>query len=965
MPPAATTLHGALLTLGRNDVLWKRKVDGWLGNVLTGTDQRKSMHAVFGWIAPGTEVPKLVREARQSTVQDLSSLGPGPARLELVAAVHTITVALSFFEHVREIAASMPGLAAPSAHDWHEEDRSFVSYLYSDDLPVPSAAQSFEAHLRDVTKWAAHRGERIQRILRLGRPANALLTNSFAEAVTASYADDFSAVAASVPEFAVWADVTDADITTRARRWLSSNRHESSTDYLPGTLRSANLAALEQPLAGEPHLPTIHDIYVNPHFRVTEAGPSARLTSDDWWSSEVPRRQDLELMLAGHLTSPRATGAPMLMIGEAGCGKSAVTRMLAAFPPAGEPTVVRVPLGQADPDLPVADQIGQALRYLTGDRVTWEDLSDHVSVVVLDGLDKLLSLRPNSNYLLEVVRFQLKEASRNRPVSVVITSRTSSLDQVLIPDGLPVVRLEPFDESQTRDWVAHWNRATATTPRKRLPVETVLAHGLLASQPLLLFMLATYLTDPLTPEPSADLSTTALLERLNDLCARRVGMEPQALSVAALGMFVRGRESLSETEFQADLAALGFQVPAWQYPQRWGPLADYQIASYLLDVLTGTDDELLFALLSHRLLTDRWPLWSMVFRLARSTVELRPLWRMLFLATLNRNDQPPRMDGYRGYQPTAGRSRSTFSTNLTLLRLVAKEVERTTKADEPESPRSAVEFVHRALKLGTKPIGQVTWSANGQLLTTNSGREITFWKITEDGQPRAIESHRGVSDVDWHPARSIAAIVQRSPASEEKTGSPIDTRRILVTALDGAEPRLLCAARSGTRISWSPNGSAVALLDPYSLRIVDVVSGATLVEHVFRGAPGQMGAYVPKPHWTRDGLHIVATHRTAAHLFLARGLRLVWKGRPGGGALAILAPDASSVIGACGSSGSTTTSRPVPRRAGASTTSSARSATASTGTRCRWSVRTRCSRRSRTSWSRRSSRAAFCPLWTT
>jgi len=71
----------------------------------------------------------------------------------------------------------------------------------------------------------------------------------------------------------------------------------------------------------------------------------------------------------------------------------------------------------------------------------------------------------------------------------VVTSRTAVADQVRYPAGTVVVRLEEFDDDQAGRWLATWNR---TNPARPLPTPTALAHGVLARQPLLLFMLALF-----------------------------------------------------------------------------------------------------------------------------------------------------------------------------------------------------------------------------------------------------------------------------------------------------------------------------------------------------------------------------------------------------------------------------------------------------------------------------------------
>ncbi len=51
-----------------------------------------------------------------------------------------------------------------------------------------------------------------------------------------------------------------------------------------------------------------------------------------------------------------------------------------------------------------------------------------------------------------------REAIQGRPVVVVVTSRTVVADRVRIPEGATVVKLDPFSEDNTRNWVKRWNQ---------------------------------------------------------------------------------------------------------------------------------------------------------------------------------------------------------------------------------------------------------------------------------------------------------------------------------------------------------------------------------------------------------------------------------------------------------------------------------------------------------------------------
>ncbi|MFD1052063.1 AAA family ATPase, partial [Kibdelosporangium lantanae] len=184
------------------------------------------------------------------------------------------------------------------------------------------------------------------------------------------------------------------------------------------------------------HLPTLRTAYVNPDFRAAEA--PGRLAEEKWWG-EQRVRTDIQTFLVGHLTSPQATEAPLLVLGQPGSGKSVLTQILAARLHASEFLTVRVVLREVPADTDLQEQIERSIRAVTGRTMTWHQLvetaGDALPVVMLDGFDELLQATgvSQSDYLEKVVAFQQREADQGRPVAVVVTSRISVADRARAP----------------------------------------------------------------------------------------------------------------------------------------------------------------------------------------------------------------------------------------------------------------------------------------------------------------------------------------------------------------------------------------------------------------------------------------------------------------------------------------------------------------------------------------------------
>jgi len=424
-------------------------------------------------------------------------------------------------------------------------------------------------------------------------------------------------------------------------------------------LSNAYRAVLERPILAEDQtltgvrLPTLEESYLDPDFRVSAVRAGELSSDEDWWAP-VPVRRDLTEYLGDFLTSPGAATAPLVVLGQPGAGKSVLTKVLAArLPPRGF-LPVRVVLREVPAEAEVQDQIEYAVRAATGLRIDWPDVARAagaaVPVVLLDGFDELLQATgvSQSDYLLKLSRFQQREADQGRPVIVLVTSRTAVSDRVRYPDGTMALRLEPFRSDQIASWLRTWNACNEQliTARdlKPLTAAALSRHRALASEPLLLLMLAMYDADANalqrgngTAEEGGIDETRLYEELLTSFAAREVAksrdsaslgelptlveQELQRLSLIAFSIINRRRQWVTEAELDADLDALlgrsaaqraGFRTPLTQAEIAIGRFFFVQRAQAVLEgsrmqtfeFLHATFGEYLAARLTVQLATD-------------------------------------------------------------------------------------------------------------------------------------------------------------------------------------------------------------------------------------------------------------------------------------------------------------------------------------------------------------------------
>ena len=426
------------------------------------------------------------------------------------------------------------------------------------------------------------------------------LTKTLPSRALDRYQEQLVRLSGEFPEFAFWAhrvgiqvildelsaareDTTNLGITLQtAAKLLATAARGPDPEKVRADLVSRYRDQIAKSVAGvaaetipdEVKLPSLQELYVTPSYRMLPWGNGGieRITESGW--EGVSPCADLGAMVLEHLISTEATHVPLVLLGQPGAGKSVFSQMLAAELDPRDYLVVRVELRAVPSDAGIQEQIEAALAVLTGRSIRWPDLAEAAGnaqpVILLDGFDELLQASGVSHFdfLERVQAFQEREAELNRPVAVLVTSRTAVANQVRYPVGTSVARLEEFDNDQVNRWLFVWNR---TNPTRPLAAETALAQGDLARQPLLLFLLALFHSGGgnLTP----GISQAHLFERLfKDFVERdvikldghltdkqrqlAVQRDLDNLSMVAFAMFNRGRQSVNETDLIADLTAL-------------------------------------------------------------------------------------------------------------------------------------------------------------------------------------------------------------------------------------------------------------------------------------------------------------------------------------------------------------------------------------------------------------------------
>ncbi|MFI5841339.1 NACHT domain-containing protein [Catenuloplanes sp. NPDC051500] len=566
---------------------------------------------VLGWFDAKAELSRVTADLVTRLAEKRSGLARYE-RSERLEAAHVVIAVTAFFEALAEAGSPLPHgdleLTADERTSLSGGTAGAPGPLGGRSAPVPGPAQPHEEFLNDLSAYYRDAAATIIEFVRglaaferLDETARSHACDAIAAVPRPAldrYRSLLGRLAADFPEVAFWAGLREHAAThdrlravTTGLGALSDTLDAIAAGRVPddrrlGLARSYR-AAMRLPIAPSGEIPaglrvpTLAEAFIPQLLRVAAVTARSALSSEDWWEKQ-PVRDDLLAFLTAHLTSPHAVTGPLLILGQPGSGKSVVTRVLAAQLPPTDFLPVLVVLRAVPAAADLQDQIEHAIRDAIGDRVECPALSRSAGgalpLIILDGFDELLQASgvSQTDYLQRVARFQRREAGQGRPVAIIVTSRTSVADRAQTPDGTVALRLEPFDEPRVAAWLDVWNRANAARfagDVAPISLATVMRHPQLASQPLLLLMLALYDAEENALRSAGELRADELYERLLARFAlreveklahglppremsRRVESELRRLSVVALAMFNRGAQWVTQEQLETDLRAL-------------------------------------------------------------------------------------------------------------------------------------------------------------------------------------------------------------------------------------------------------------------------------------------------------------------------------------------------------------------------------------------------------------------------
>ena len=330
----------------------------------------------------------------------------------------------------------------------------------------------------------------------------------------------------------------------------------------------------DEPIWGETDGVGIARLYVPPRYQLER-----RVEHDDCEQPGPEEGQDPLPLLSRLLTDDVPDRAPVFVVGGPGLGKSSLVAMLGArVAEEGALDAVVVRLREIDPRRPILDEV----RRLLGEQ-GFPCVSRHLTAatrptLLLDGFDELAHA---SHGDLSTFFYQIKDLLQEMPgLRVLLTGRDTLFERrdTAFPLGSAIVRLLPFTEEQVGAWCENWSVLTGRRFDARPLARSKGPLAEIASQPLMLYMLAKMGERGLDLTGTADLTQgrAGVYRRIIDwTCRRHEELRPndpwkashmrRFLRVAGYVAMVRSTEVLHLSDLEVGLRAAGLALdPAEQ-----------------------------------------------------------------------------------------------------------------------------------------------------------------------------------------------------------------------------------------------------------------------------------------------------------------------------------------------------------------------------------------------------------------
>lgn len=259
----------------------------------------------------------------------------------------------------------------------------------------------------------------------------------------------------------------------------------------------------EQSVIENLKLPTREEIYISQSFKCFSYNRKDHnkyyLDENNWNNIPHYSYEDIGKMLFRALKDPHNINQPIIILGHPGAGKSMLSSQF-AYKLLDNDEFIPFYIKLRDIDSSNANinshiNEGLSATIFNKPNVNWinlvEKFSDKTAVIILDGFDELLRATQTelNDYIIRIQELQKSSISSNINIRIILTSRLTIMQDVVIPNQSLILKLDSFDEKRKNLWISKWNEIQKD---KQFVLPNREDLNELSKEPLLLFLLALY-----------------------------------------------------------------------------------------------------------------------------------------------------------------------------------------------------------------------------------------------------------------------------------------------------------------------------------------------------------------------------------------------------------------------------------------------------------------------------------------